>query len=112
MIEPGSVPASLPSTLLTTTITNESDSPDKDPTIMNNSFGSRAQLSVDGRDYTIFRLDAVYKSHPGAQRLPYSLKILLENLLRTEDGLTVRPDDITALANWDPNAHPTREIAF
>jgi aconitate hydratase len=79
---------------------------------MVNSLGSRAQLHVGGHDYTIFRLDAVYKTHPQAQRLPYSLKILLENLLRNEDGLTIRPDEISALAGWDPRAEPSKEIAF
>ena len=79
---------------------------------MVNSFGSRATLRVGDRDYTIHRLDAVAKTHPNAARLPFSLKILLENLLRTEDGLAVRPDDIEALANWDPKAKPDKEIAF
>src|SRR5262249_4251070 len=64
------------------------------------------------QDYTIFRLDAVAKVHPQAERLPYSLKVLLENLLRCEDGLTVRPEDISALATWDAQAEPTKEIAF
>src|ERR1700709_708179 len=79
---------------------------------MVNSLGSRAQLSVGEQQYTLFRLDAVYKAHPQAQRLPFSLKVLLENLLRTEDGLAVRPEDITALATWDPKIPPSREIAF
>ncbi len=79
---------------------------------MANSFGSEAVLRVGDREYTIHRLDAVAKKHPNAARLPFSLKILLENLLRTEEGLAVRPDDITALANWDPKAQPNKEIAF
>ncbi len=79
---------------------------------MVNSLGSRAQLRVGDQDYTIFRLDAVCKTHPQAQRLPYSLKVLLENLLRTEDGLAVRPDDIVALASWNPLEQPSKEIAF
>jgi aconitate hydratase len=79
---------------------------------MVNSLGSRAQVRVGDQDYTLFRLDAVYKTHPKAQRLPCSLKVLLENLLRTEDGLAVRPEDILALADWDPKAQPTKEIAF
>jgi len=78
---------------------------------MANSFGSEAILRVGDREYTIHRLDAVTKKHPNAARLPFSLKILLENLLRTEDGLSVRPDDISALANWDPKAQPNKEIA-
>src|SRR5437868_7938725 len=79
---------------------------------MNNSFGSQATLRVSDRSYTIYRLDAVVKQFPRAARLPYSLKILLENLLRTENGLSVRPADIEALANWDATAFPTKEIAF
>ena len=72
------------------------------------SFGSKATLSVEGRDYTIFRLDAV----EGSERLPYSLKILLENLLRTEDGVNITADQIRALGNWDANAEPDTEIQF
>jgi aconitase A len=79
---------------------------------MDKQFGSQAQLRVGDRDYTIFRLDAVARSHPRAGRLPFSLKVLLENLLRCQDGLTVRPEDVEALANWDPKAHPNKEIAF
>ncbi len=73
-----------------------------------NSFGSRADLVVGGKRYQIHRLDAV----PGAGDLPYSLKILLENLRRTEDGLNVTGDHITALADWDPAAEPGTEIQF
>ncbi|MBI1913839.1 MAG: aconitate hydratase AcnA [Planctomycetes bacterium] len=79
---------------------------------MNNSFGSQAPLSVGDRRYIIYRLDAVEKAFPKAARLPYSLKVLLENLLRTENGLSVRPADVEALANWDATAIPTKEIAF
>ena len=73
-----------------------------------NSFGARANLRVGDRSYEVFRLDAL----PGADRLPYSLKVLLENMLRHEDGVTVTPGDIEALAGWDPNAEPDTEIAF
>jgi len=73
-----------------------------------NSFGSRAALDVAGTSYQIHRLDAV----DGARDLPYSLKILLENLLRTEDGLNVTGDHVTALAGWDPAAEPDTEIQF
>ncbi len=73
-----------------------------------NSFGSRADLAVGGSTYEIHRLDAVR----GADDLPYSLKILLENLLRTEDGLNVTTDHVTALARWDPHAEPDTEIQF
>jgi aconitate hydratase len=79
---------------------------------MGDSFASRAQLRVDDRDYTIFRLDAVTRAFPQAARLPYSLRILLENLLRNEDGQNVLPEDIQALAAWDPKAAPDKEIAF
>ena len=72
------------------------------------SFGARADFTVDGRSYEIFRIDAV----EGSARLPYSLKILLENLLRNEDGVSVRADDIRALAGWDAHAEPSQEIAF
>jgi aconitate hydratase len=72
------------------------------------SFGSKGTLSVGGRELTIFRLSAA----PGADRLPYSLKVLLENLLRTEDGANITADHIRALAGWDPQATPTQEIQF
>ncbi len=73
-----------------------------------NSFGSRAELAVGGNSYQVHRLDAVN----GAADLPYSLKVLLENLLRTEDGLNVTGDHVTALAQWDPAAEPDTEIQF
>ncbi|HEU4993798.1 MAG TPA: aconitate hydratase AcnA [Gemmatimonadaceae bacterium] len=78
-----------------------------------NSFGARATLDVDGKPYTIYRLDALKGLSSGnAQRLPFSLKILLENLLRNEDGAFVKKDDIEALARWDVAAKTEREIAF
>ncbi|MFG1709916.1 aconitate hydratase AcnA [Nonomuraea sp. M3C6] len=73
-----------------------------------NSFGSRDTLRVGDASYEIFRLDAV----EGVARLPYSLKILLENLLRTEDGANITADHIRALGGWDPNAAPSVEIQF
>jgi aconitate hydratase len=76
-----------------------------------NSFDARAELDVGGRSYEIYRLDALQPSHDVA-RLPFSLKILLENLLRNEDGVSVRKEDIQALAAWDHRAEPTQEIAF
>jgi aconitate hydratase len=79
---------------------------------MPNSFGSEAVLQVGDRSFIIHRLDVLYKKFPAAQRLPYSLKILLENLLRTEDGTAVTAEDIEALAEWKPKAEPNREIAF
>ena len=76
-----------------------------------NSFGARADLEVGGRSYEIYRLDALQEKFDVA-RLPFSLKILLENLLRNEDGVAVRKQDIEALATWDHNAEPSKEIAF
>ncbi|HEX4805191.1 MAG TPA: aconitate hydratase [Conexibacter sp.] len=76
-----------------------------------NSFDAKATLSVGDRDYEIYRLDALQAQHDVA-RLPFSLKILLENLLRNEDGETIRADDVLALARWDANARPSQEIAF
>jgi len=75
---------------------------------MSNSFNARSTLTVNGKDHEIFRLDAV----SGSERLPYSLKILLENLLRHEDGINVRAEDISAMAAWDPEAEPSKEIAY
>ena len=74
-----------------------------------NSFGAKSTLHLGGQDYTIYRLDALGE---GVQRLPYSLRILLENLLRTEGQGSVFADDIRALAQWDPKAEPNKEIAF
>jgi aconitate hydratase len=79
---------------------------------MPDHFGSQGLLTVGGAEYAVFRLAAVARAFPQAERLPYSLKILLENLLRTEDGRTVSPEDVEALAKWDPKAAPTKEIAF
>jgi aconitate hydratase len=72
------------------------------------SFGARASLSVGNGGYEIFRLDAM----DGADRLPFSLKVLLENLLRTEGEADVSADDVRALAGWDPAAEPDREVRF
>ncbi|UDY22345.1 aconitate hydratase [Nocardioides sp. Kera G14] len=77
-----------------------------------NSFGAKSTLSVDGTDYEIFRLDAVTGDGLDVQSLPYSLKVLLENLLRTEDGADITADDIKALAGWDQDAEPDKEIQF
>ncbi|MGP5288737.1 aconitate hydratase AcnA [Brachybacterium tyrofermentans] len=73
-----------------------------------NSFSAKQDLTVGGTDYEIFALDAV----EGADKLPYSLKILLENLLRTEDGANITADHVRALASWDPAADPSTEIQF
>jgi aconitate hydratase len=72
------------------------------------SFGARSELAVGDRTYEVFRLDAVQ----GAADLPYSLKVLLENLLRTEDGADITADHVRALASWDPSAEPDTEIQF
>jgi aconitate hydratase len=77
---------------------------------MTDSFGARSSLEVDGKNYEIYRLDAIKEGH--VDRLPYSLKILLENLLRHEDGRDVTREDILALANWDPETMPATEISF
>ncbi|MEL6300350.1 MAG: aconitate hydratase AcnA [Pseudomonadota bacterium] len=77
---------------------------------MKNSFDARDILSIGGADFTLYRLNAVKDGH--VERLPFSLKILLENLLRHEDGRDVTVEDIRALANWDPAATPKHEISF
>src|SRR3954469_8224675 len=76
-----------------------------------NSFDARAELEVGGRSFEIYRLDSLQANYDVA-RLPFSLKILLENLLRNEDGVSVRKQDIEALASWDHNADPAHGIAF
>ena len=73
-----------------------------------NSFQARDTLTVGSERYEIYRLDAV----PGTERLPYSLKVLAENLLRTEDGANITADHIRAIAGWDPAAEPDTEIQF
>ena len=75
---------------------------------MSNSFNARATLDVAGKEYEIYRTDAV----ESRVRLPFSIQILLENLLRHEDGQTVTREDIQALANWDPAAEPNQEIQY
>ena len=76
------------------------------PTV--NSFGAQSTLTVGSTDYEIFRIDTV----PGYEKLPFSLKVLLENLLRTEDGANVTKAQIEALGSWDPAAEPDTEIQF
>src|SRR5579885_3350253 len=76
-----------------------------------NSFDAKATLSVGDRSYEIFRLDALQAKYDVA-RLPFSLKILLENLLRNEDGEAIRAQDIEALARWNAKDEPRQEIAF
>src|SRR3954470_20169998 len=72
------------------------------------SFGSKGKLDVAGTEYEIFRLNSV----EGSETLPYSLKVLAENLLRTEDGANITADHVRALAGWDPDAQPDTEIQF
>jgi aconitate hydratase len=73
-----------------------------------NSFGSKDQLKVGNDSYEVYRIDKV----PGYEKLPFSLKVLLENLLRTEDGGNITADHINALGNWVPTAEPDTEIQF
>ncbi len=75
---------------------------------MQDSFQAKSQLQVGGNAFEIFRVTAL----PGSERLPFSLKILLENLLRNEDGVTVTRDDIQALVDWEAKAEPSREIQY
>src|SRR5262250_1396568 len=77
-----------------------------------NSFQARATLTVGNHDYEIYRLDALDKQGISTRHLPYALRILLENLLRTEDGRNVKADDIRALAAWNSKSKPDKEIAF
>ncbi|OIJ28902.1 aconitate hydratase AcnA [Nocardioides luteus] len=76
------------------------------------SFGAKSTLDVDGKSYEIFRLDAVKGEGLDVASLPFSLKVLLENLLRTEDGANITADDIKALAGWDETAEPDKEIQY
>ena len=81
--------------------------------VSKNSFGTRDTLQVDGKSYEIFRLSALEKKAIGqVSQIPFSLRALLENLLRQEDGRFVHPEDIQALASWDPKAASQKEISF
>ena len=77
-----------------------------------NSFNSRSTLNVGKQSYEIFRIDALDKQGSSTRHLPYSLRILLENLLRTEDGRNVTKDEVRALAAWNSQSKPDKEIAF
>jgi aconitate hydratase len=79
---------------------------------MTNSFGARSVLRVGDNEYEIYRLDALVSHGVNLGRLPFSLRILLENLLRTENGRTVTAEDVLALASWQPQAEPDKEVAF
>src|SRR6195952_2105570 len=76
------------------------------------SFGAKGTLDVNGKSYEIYRLDAVEGDGLDVKSLPFSLKVLLENLLRTEDGADITADDIKAIAGWDADAEPDQEIQF
>src|SRR5687768_6346846 len=78
-----------------------------------NSFGTRTEIQVGGKPVQIYSLPALEKAgFPGVSRLPYSMKILLENLLRREDNAFVKADDIRALAGWNATANVQQEISF
>ncbi len=79
---------------------------------MSNSFSARGTISVGGKAHAIYRLAPVEAAIPQAKKLPFCLKILLENLIRNENGLSVRKADIEALALWNPTAEPNTEIAY
>ena len=79
---------------------------------MSKSFNALSTFDVGGQTYQYYRLDALREAGFDVSRLPFSLKVLLENLLRHEDGVTVTAADIKALASWDPKATPSTEIAF
>src|SRR5581483_7953115 len=76
------------------------------------SFGARSSLRVGNKDYEIYRIGALDQQGISTKHLPYSLRILLENLLRTEDGRNVKKEDIRALAKWNSQTRPDKEIAF
>src|ERR1700685_3291530 len=77
-----------------------------------NSFGSRSSLKIGNKEYDIYRLDALDRQGIPTRHLPFSLRILLENLLRTEDGRNVTPEEVRALAAWNKDSKPEKEIAF
>ena len=76
------------------------------------SFKSKSTLDVAGKKYTYYNLGALAAAHPEVARLPYSLKVLLENLLRYEDGVTVSKEDVVAIASWATKRTSDREIAY
>ncbi|MEP6815204.1 MAG: aconitase family protein, partial [Marmoricola sp.] len=76
------------------------------------SFGAKCTLDVNGKSYEIYRLSSVVGDGLDVESLPFSLKVLLENLLRTEDGGDITANDILALAGWDADAEPDKEIQF
>ena len=79
---------------------------------MTNSFGAESTLAVGGKGHTIYKLSVLETLYPKVKNLPFSLKILLENLHRNENGLSVFPKDVESLAKWNAKAEPDTEIAF
>ncbi|HMM35915.1 MAG TPA: aconitase family protein, partial [Thermoanaerobaculia bacterium] len=79
---------------------------------MSDSFKTKTTLSAGGATVSYYSIETLAKEHPEVRTLPYSLKVLLENLLRHEDGRVVKAEDVVALAKWDPKAEPDTEIAF
>src|SRR5258706_15468604 len=79
---------------------------------MPDSFSTKARLSVGASSYPYYRLAVLSAEHPAVETLPFSLKILLKNLLRYEDGRVVKPEDVEALVSWDPASKVEKEIAF
>ncbi len=79
---------------------------------MSDSFKTKTTLSAGGATVSCYSIETLAKEHPEVRTLPYSLKVLLENLLRHEDGRVVKKEDVLALATWDPKAEPDKEIAF
>src|SRR5690625_5555320 len=77
-----------------------------------NSFNARSELKVGDKSYEIYRLEALHDEHNDVHSLPYGLKVLLENLLRTEDGVNVTAEDIRFLSSWDSGSKQSHEIAF
>lgn len=77
-----------------------------------NTFGTRASIEVGGNAFDYFSLTKLAEAYPNVSRLPFSMKVLLENLLRHEDGSSVQASDINTVATWNPSAHPELEIAF
>jgi aconitate hydratase len=79
---------------------------------MRDELGCLDHFKANGKDYGFYSLKKLTETHENVAKLPYSLRILLENLLRFEDGSNITADDVAALANWDPKAEPSKEIAF
>src|ERR1700686_2850670 len=77
-----------------------------------NSFGARGTFKVGNKEYELYRIDALDKQGISTKHLPFSLRILLENLLRTEAGRNVKAEDIRALASWNSNTNSQKEISF